>query len=91
MASERPCPVLIETGKSYPKTGLFPAVSGGSPLDYGCSIMYARRKRDCANRKIAFHEALYDGRVYTIMGLTLRQLPWWYNQSLCNITRVYVI
>ena len=26
MTSERPCPVLIETGKSYPKTGLFPAV-----------------------------------------------------------------
>ena len=27
MAPERPFPVLIETGKSYPKTGLLPAVS----------------------------------------------------------------
>ena len=27
MAPERPFPVLIETGKSHPKTGLFPAVS----------------------------------------------------------------
>ena len=26
MAPERPFPILIETGKSYPKTGLFPAV-----------------------------------------------------------------
>ena len=26
MAPERPCPILIETGKSDPKTGLFPAV-----------------------------------------------------------------
>ena len=26
MTPERPCPVLIETGKSHPKTGLFPAV-----------------------------------------------------------------
>ena len=27
MAPERPFPILIETGKSYPKTGLLPAVS----------------------------------------------------------------
>ena len=27
-------------------------------------------KRCCVNRKIAFHEALYDARVYTIMVLT---------------------
>ena len=27
MAPERPCPILIETGKSYSKTGLLPAVS----------------------------------------------------------------
>ena len=27
--------------------------------------MSARRKECCANRKIAFHEALYDARVYT--------------------------
>ena len=26
MAPERPCPILIETGKSYSKTGLLPAV-----------------------------------------------------------------
>ena len=34
------------------------------------SIMSARRKGSWANRKIAFHEALYDVRVYTIMWLT---------------------
>ena len=27
MAPERPFPILIETGKSYPKTGLSPAVA----------------------------------------------------------------
>ena len=31
MAPERPFPVLIETGNSHPKTGLFRAVSGGFP------------------------------------------------------------
>ena len=31
MAPERPFPILIETGKSYPKTGLLPAVFGGFP------------------------------------------------------------
>ena len=30
MTPERPFPSLIETGKSYPKTGLFPAFPGGS-------------------------------------------------------------
>ena len=42
------------------------------PVDQGkrlcvASIMSARRKGSWANRKIAFHEALYDARVYTIM------------------------
>ena len=45
------------------------------PVDQGkrlcvASIMSARRKGSWANRKIAFHEALYDVRVYTIMWLT---------------------
>ena len=31
MAPERPFPILIETGKSDPKTGLLPAVFGGFP------------------------------------------------------------
>ena len=31
MAPERPFPILIETGKSYSKTGLLPAVFGGFP------------------------------------------------------------
>ena len=31
MAPERPFPILIETGKSHPKTGLLPAVFGGFP------------------------------------------------------------
>ena len=31
MAPERPFPILIETGKSDPKTGLFQAVFGGFP------------------------------------------------------------
>ena len=39
MAPERPFPALIDTGNSYPKTGLFPAVrrrfdDGAPPLDH---------------------------------------------------------
>ena len=61
MAPERPLPALIETGKSYPKTGS----SAGEYQPFSPLDMSARRKRGCANRNIAFHEALYDARVYT--------------------------
>ena len=46
MAPERPFPaILIETGKSHPKTGLFPAVSGrfsGSVFPSGFPAVFQR-------------------------------------------------
>ena len=38
MAPERPFPILIETGKSHPKTGLLPAVFGGFPGGFASGL-----------------------------------------------------
>ena len=45
MAPERPFPILIETGKSYPKTGLLPAVFGGFPGKFDGALPAVFRRR----------------------------------------------
>ena len=45
MTSERPFPALIETGKSYPKPGLFPAVSGRVSRRFPGGSTAVRRRR----------------------------------------------
>ena len=46
MAPERPFPILIETGKSYSKTGLLPAVFGGFSDSFASGLPAVFRRLD---------------------------------------------